>query len=165
MSTKNTYTEAFREQALEKVYRRGQRTISTVADELNMNTGTLKGWMKKHQKPTPETTPVASKRPNDWTAAERLKVLMESHGLAEEELNAFCRKKGLFAHHLEQWKKTFESDSMEGRSNSASILRELKTKNQSLNKELKRKEKALAEAAALLVLQKKFQAFWADKES
>ena len=165
MSTQNTYTEAFREQALKKVYGRGQRTIQDVADELSISIGTLKGWMKKHKKQSPNTTPAASKRPNDWTAAERLNILMESHALADEELNAFCRKKGIFAHHLEQWKKSFEVDSTEGRSSSASTMRELKTENQSLNKELKRKEKALAEAAALLVLQKKFQAFWADKES
>jgi transposase-like protein len=165
MSTPNTYTEAFREQALKKVYCRGQRTISDVADELNISFGTLNGWMRKHKKQSHSTTPVASKRPNDWTAAERLNVLMESHGLADEALNAFCRKKGIFAHHIEEWKKAFETDATQIQSNSTSTLRELKTENQSLNKELKRKEKALAEAAALLVLQKKFQAFWADKES
>ena len=32
-------------------------------------------------------------------------------------------------------------------------------------KEIQRKDKALAEAAALLVLQKKFQALWEDAES
>ena len=164
MSTQNTYTEAFREQALKKVYGRGQRTISDVAEELNICIGTLKGWMKKHKKQSMNTAPVASKRPNDWTPAERLQLLLESHGLADEELNAFCRKKGIFIHHIAQWKKAFETESATDKLNNASLMRDLKSKNQSLNKELKRKEKALAEAAALLVLQKKFQAFWADKE-
>jgi hypothetical protein len=42
--------------------------------------------------------------------------------------------------------------------------KELSKENAKLKKELQRKEKALAEAAALLVLQKKFQALWADGE-
>lgn len=47
MKTKTTYSEAFKEQALVKVYNRGHRTIQAVADELNLSVFTLKNWMKK----------------------------------------------------------------------------------------------------------------------
>ena len=46
MKEKAKYTEAFRKQALEKVYNRGSRSVKAVAEELNMNPWTLKNWMK-----------------------------------------------------------------------------------------------------------------------
>jgi hypothetical protein len=47
---------------------------------------------------------------------------------------------------------------------SSAQRRELKAENKQLARELKRKDKALAEAAALLVLQKKYQALWEEKD-
>jgi hypothetical protein len=44
-----------------------------------------------------------AKRPEDWSLEERLVALHESHGLVDESLNAWCRERGLFAHHLAQW--------------------------------------------------------------
>jgi transposase-like protein len=86
-------------------------------------------------------------------------ALQESHGLSGEALNAWCREHGLFAHQLAEWKADFckPSKPSNGREE-ASEMRALKAENQRLERELQRKEKALAEAAALLVLQKKYQA-------
>ena len=78
-------------------------------------------------------------------------MLMESHGLDEEALNALCREKGVFRHHLEQWQAAFIAG---GSAVIRTELRELKVTNKALTRELNRKEKALAEAAALLVLKK-----------
>ena len=47
---KSSYTEAFREQAVEKVLQRGHKTIQTLADELNVNHFTLKNWLKTYQR-------------------------------------------------------------------------------------------------------------------
>jgi len=41
------YSEAFIEQALVKVYSRGDRIVRSVADELNINCHTVKNWMKR----------------------------------------------------------------------------------------------------------------------
>ena len=103
-----------------------------------------------------------SKRPQDWSLTDRLQILMESHGLDEEALNAFCREKGIFRHHLEQWQAAFTTS---GAADNRLQLRELKDTNKSLKRELNRKEKALAEAAALLVLQKKYQALWVEEDA
>jgi hypothetical protein len=60
---------------------------------------------------------------------------------------------------LEQWKANFCSpNEVDRQREEVSALRALKVENQSLERELLRKDKALAEAAALLVLQKKFRA-------
>jgi len=91
-------------------------------------------------------------------------MLLESHGMDEEALNAFCRERGIFRHHLEQWREAFETGPTQGLQSDRSELRELKEVNRGLKSELNRKEKALAEAAALLVLQKKYQALWEEKD-
>jgi hypothetical protein len=93
-----------------------------------------------------------------------LQGLLEGYGLTDEALRAYCREKGIFPHHLEQWREAFsrgesgEAVRLEQRERNA-----LKAEILQLKRELNRKEKALAESAALLVLQKKFQAFWEEK--
>lgn len=158
----STYSAAFKEQALSKVLSRGDRTVQSVADELNVSVFTLKNWMKRIVTKDRKLSLVKAKRPQDWSAEEQLVALHESHGLQGEALNAWCRERGLFAHHLESWREFFCASDKEGQSG-ARELRSLKDENQQLKRELLRKEKALAEAAALLVLQKKFQALWEDE--
>lgn len=156
MKAKNQYTEDYKEQALVKVYNRGDRTIQSIAEELNINLFTLKNWMKQPLSNDKNRTARLGKLPQDWPPEQRLAALQESYGLVGEALNAWCRERGVFSHHLEQWKAEFCASG--GKSEDASALRVLKVENQRLERELNRKEKALAEAAALLVLQKKYRA-------
>jgi Transposase len=151
---KSTYSAGFREQALKKVFQRDQRSIRAVAEELNVNYHTLKNWMKETMTTGQFGLSKKEKRPEDWTLAERLTALGESHGLAGEPLTAWCRERGLFAHQLVAWQDAFCA----GGGDQRASLRSLQAENQRLSRELARKEKALAEAAALLVLQKKFPA-------
>ena len=160
MKTYTRYSEDFKEQALAKVFSRGNdQTIQSIADDLNLNFQTLKTWMKKAKLNNPLDRPSKSKRPQDWRPEERLAALQQTYGLVGEELNAWCREHGVFAHHLEQWKADFcRHDCASVNREEACSLQSLKADNQRLERELHRKDKALAEAAALLVLQKKFQA-------
>ena len=154
------YSAGFKEQALIKVYSRGNnQTIQSVANELNINLTTLKAWMKQSEQDVNKPVPPKSKRPEDWSPEERLAALQQSYSLLGEDLNTWCRERGVFIHQLEQWKTDFCSLGETGdQREEARILRALKAENQSLERELLRKNKALAEAAALLVLQKKFRA-------
>ena len=158
---KTKYTEAFIEQALAKLYSRGERTVQSVAAELNVNYHTLKHWMKGQSMVKGNGAASGEKRPQDWRAEEQLVALQESYGLSGEGLQAWCRERGLFAHHLTDWKAAFCA---QGKAAVPGLreVRSLKDENAQLKRELVRKEKALAEAAALLVLQKKFRALWAD---
>jgi len=154
------YSEDFKEQALTKVYSRGnEQSVQSVADDLNINLQTLTKWMKKSELDNTSTRRPKSKRPQDWRSEERLTALQKTYGLTGEDLNAWCREQGVFAHHLIQWKTDFCSHGGTDESREeARALRTLKADNQRLERELLRKDKALAEAAALLVLQKKFRA-------
>lgn len=160
MKAYTKYSEDFKEQALAKVYSRGNdQSIQDVANDLNICLQTLKTWMNKAKLDSHRDQQSKSKRPQDWCPEERLAALQKSYGLSGEDLNAWCREQGVFAHHLAQWKADFcrQNGSSENRLE-ARTLQSLKVDNHRLERELLRKDKALAEAAALLVLQKKFRA-------
>ncbi len=155
------YTKAFKAQAVEKVLQRGHKTINSIADELNVNHYTLKNWLRPYYQRASMSKIPANKRPQDGGPDERFQLLMESSAFEGEALNAFCRQKGIFTHHLEAWKKAFLLPQQSViKTASDKVLRD---QVKQLTKELNRKEKALAETAALLVLQKKFNAFWEEK--
>ena len=163
MKKKPTYSKAFRQQALEKVYNRGDRTVQAIADDLNINSWPLKNWMKLPKEVVESQAGLMTKRPQDWSLSERFQLILDSQGKAGETLNAWCREQGIFPHHLHAWRKAFETGTSETVVSRAE-WRELKASHQALQRELKRKEKALAEAAALLVLQKKYQALLEEKD-
>jgi hypothetical protein len=159
---KSTSGEGFMEQALAKVFSRGNLSVRSVAEDLNVNYHTLKNWMKRKSVDKRGVKAIKEKRPRDWSAEEQLVALHETHGLSGEALHAWCREKGLFAHHLTSWKAAFCAEATAGASGTRD-WRTLKDQNEQLKRELLRKDKALAEAAALLVLQKKFRALWENE--
>jgi hypothetical protein len=159
---KARYSPAFVEQALVKVFSRGGRSVQAVADEINVNYHTLKNWMVRNAVAKTNTPAAKEKRPQDWSAQEQLVALHETHGMTGETLSAWCREHGIFPHHLVEWQVGFCTDKKAGPAESKA-LRALKEDNDRLQREVMRKDKALAEAAALLVLQKKFRALWEDE--
>ena len=73
MKTYTRHSEDFKEQALSKVYNRGnEQSIQGVADDLNINLHALKKWMKKSELDSTSTIQPKSKRPQDWRPVERL---------------------------------------------------------------------------------------------
>ena len=165
---RNQHSEEFREQALSKVRQRGTRSVSDIAEELNMSAGTLRKWWSRSNAGVAVVAPTAE-LPSDlpaesWSAAQRLLALYRTHGLSGAALHAWCREKGLFEHQLITWHDAFCAVASPESRESRLAVRELQTRNDGLQRELRRKEKALAEAAALLVLQKKFRAMWEDEE-
>lgn len=104
------------------------------------------------------------KSPQDWNKTQRLEALMQCHGLNDEQVSSYCRKNGIYPHHLKEWKTEFLSDNQGAESLSSQEQKKLKKENKRLQQELNRKDRALSETAALLVLSKKCQAIWGEKE-
>ncbi len=156
------YPEAFIEQALVKVYSRGDRTIKSVANDLNVNHHTLKYWMKNKAFTKSGTPAAREKRPHDWTAAEQFAALQATHGLSGEALSAWCREHGIFPHHLTSWEAAFCAE-VKAPATAVREVRSLHDEIAKLKRDVVRKDRALAEAAALLILQKKFRALWEDE--
>jgi hypothetical protein len=103
------------------------------------------------------------KRPQDWNAQEKLAAVMEAASLSDEELGTFLRSRGLHEAQLQQWR-----DLMLAGLEPTTVYRGEKAPEskriRELEKDLRRKDKALAETAALLVLKKKAQAIWGDED-
>jgi hypothetical protein len=91
-----------------------------------------------------------------WPIDEKIRVLSEARKLTGEELTGFLKREGLLLADLEQWRMALDE---EGRASKATTKRIRK-----LERELAHKEKALAEAAALLVLKKKVQHLWEGED-
>ena len=106
-----------------------------------------------------------SKRPNDWSDEDKLKVVVEASSLDDEQLGAFLRSKGLYQTHLDQWRSQMLNGLQNGSSKKKSKRKNVDAKRiRTLEKELNRKDKALAETAALLVLKKKVREIWGDED-
>ena len=105
------------------------------------------------------------KRPQEWSLEERLNMVIACGALNDEAVSELCREKGIYPHHVNQWKLDFANGNAknDGAGKSAET-KQLKRELNTVKKELNRKEKALAETAALLVLQKKVNEIWGNDE-
>lgn len=104
---------------------------------------------------------------SSWSSRDKFAAVMETAAMGQKEVAAYCREKGLYPEQLVQWRQACEQandwdQSSEKRLKEATQAE--RKKNVRLQKDLDRKEKALAEAAALLVLRKKYNALFEDHE-
>jgi transposase-like protein len=142
-------------------------TVPELAQLENIPLGTLYTWRTQYlNHHNQEITPMASSN-TPRSASQKLTVIIETSSLNEQGLSEYCRKNGLFTSDIDGWKADFiKSAKNQSASNKEDKvqLKQLRIDNKSLKKELRRKEKALAEAAALLVLRKKWDALWEESE-
>jgi transposase len=161
------FTQSFRIQAVEKALSRSSQTsLREIAEGLGVGKSTLNNWIVKSRNHELDSVSadgmygsqetVKERRPQDWSLEERLEMVIACDSLDELAMSELCRAKGIYAHHVKQWKLAFADGSASGsRARQDSESRSFKHGIKDLKKELRRKEKALAETAALLVLQKK----------
>lgn len=143
------------------------KTIPEIAAQENIAKTTIYGWVSKARK-NGQVIPNNSSTTNDgkWNDVDKLRIVFETFSLNEEELGQYCRERGLYTTDIKRWRQTMESSLSSGKSpkDLEAELRSEKEQNKKLERELKYKEKALAETAALLVLRKKAHAIWGDPE-
>ena len=160
------YTTERREAVLKKMMPPHPRPISQLAKEEGISEATLYKW-RQEARQKGVLLPNADTEPEGWNARDKFTAVVETAGLNETELGEYCRKKGIFPEQVLQWRLACESaNDWDKHANARlkSSLKEDRRRIRDLEKDLKRKEKALAEAAALLMLQKKVQAIWGDSE-
>jgi len=167
------FSQSFKKQAVEKALNRLDNiTLKEVADTLGVGLSSLSRWILQAKKQELETMSpnermnmTKDKRPQDWTLEERLNMIITCSLLEEVDLGEYCRKQGLYPHHIAQWKLDFANgNNANNKTTSHTEIKTLKHENKALRKELHRKDKALAETAALLVLKKKVNEIWGNDE-
>jgi len=181
------YSAEFRNKMIEKMAVPGGPGVAELAEQVGVAQSTLSRWLrdattvgpvsKKDKKRPPKSpearvspqaasvppTARAPRRPQDWPPEQRLRVLRESEGLDESELGAYLRREGLHESVLQQWRQLADEAALSalgGRRQLSADQRRVRE----LERELRRKEKALAEAAALLVLAKKARSLWGEED-
>jgi transposase-like protein len=164
----SAFSQAFKVQSVEKALsRRPDQTLNNIADDLRVGYSTLQTWIrlaKQNKLEKPEAIMSKEPSPQHWTKTQRFEAIIHCHGMNDEQISSYCRKNGIYPHHINAWKTEFLSDNQEVESLSRQEQKKLKQENKRLQKELNRKDKALSETAALLVLSKKCQAIWGEKE-
>lgn len=153
------YSEEFKSKMVQKLAMPGGPSATSLAKETGVPQSTLSRWLRK----AGTVGTMKSKRPQDWSTEEKWQAVVEAEGLSDEELGAFLRRKGLHRVDLEHWRAAMQSALGSGTKSSKKRSPETRRVRE-LEKELRRKDKALAEASALLVLKKKAQAIWGDED-
>jgi transposase-like protein len=127
---------------------------------------TLYTWRNKYRNTQSESGAVRNQQAGSLSNKDKLTVVIETASLNEVDLGEYCRRKGFYTEQIAGWKNAFEQGSSATLSKpEREQMREQTATIKQLEKELNRKDKALAETAALLVLQKKFQALWEEPEA
>ena len=160
------YSPERKEAVLIKMMPPHNRTIKQLALEEGISEAALYNW-RQEARSKGILMPDGDSGPTGWNARDKFAAVLESASLNEQETAEYCRRKGIYPHQLEQWRKACEDANDWDKQATIKLKSERKSDRKrikDLEKELQRKEKALAEAAALLVLQKKVQAIWGDPE-
>jgi len=142
-------------------------TVPELAQLENIPLSTLYTWRTQHLNHHNQEAAAMAPSNTPRSASQKLTVIIETSLLNEQDLSEYCRKNGLFTSEIDSWKADFikgAKNQQTSNKEDKAQLKQLRTDNKSLKKELHRKEKALAEAAALLVLRKKWDALWEESE-
>lgn len=160
------YPTERKEAVLEKMLPPNNKSIPEIAKEEGISEATLYNWRKAaraegHLMPDGDTSPAG------WHSADKFAAVLETAAMNEAELSAYCREKGLYPAQISQWRSACEKANDWDRSQTQQLKAHRRADDkqiQALKRELRKKEKALAETAALLVLRKKAEAIWGEPE-
>lgn len=151
-----SFTSSFKQQAVEKALSRNLGVgLESLANELGVGYSTLQRWVRESSAAMPLGAAntrhpgeqmTTAKRPQDWRAEEKLSVVIACGALDDLGISALCREKGIYPHHIAQWKAEFvEGASGKDKADGRAQARQLKDENRALKKELRRKESALTD--------------------
>lgn len=158
------YSKELRDSIIARLLPPNNAKSAELHKETGIPEGTMASWLHEFRKNNPQKPP--AKGFNQCSADIKLAVIIETASLNETELAEYCRARGVYTEEIAKWKAFFiKSASTQPNRVDHDLLLQEQKKSQLLQKELNRKEKALAEVAALLVLQKKFQALMATAEA
>ena len=161
------YSEAVKADVRRRMSPPHRQSVAQISAELGIHVITLYTW-RKAWRLQGEVVPASQKDPEGWGSSDKFTVVLETAGLNSTELAAYCRERGLFPEQVDRWRQAAED------ANAQPLLtmaeqKDLEKRHQAdqreikrLQQELRRKDKALAEAAALLIASKKIQAYWGE---
>ena len=159
MPVRQQYSREFRDAIVTKIVNRGDLGVAEVCAREGVKVGSAYRWMRRDTLGSMKTRP-ASK---SWSALKKLQAVSETFSSTEAETGLYLRKEGLHSHQVEEWRgQVLASLEPTAKRPAAKDVRDERIKE--LEHEVLRKDRALAEASALLILQKKVSLIWGDED-
>jgi transposase len=169
------YSEAFKRRMVQKLCGPGAISACALARQEDLSQASLSRWklqaatlgdMTKRDNSSEPNEETTHKRPQDWSMEEKLQAVLEAAALSDKELGAYLRRKGIHEGTLTQWRDLVNNalGKPQPKVRKSREHKEADKRVRKLERELRRKDAALAETAALLVLKKKAQAIWGDED-
>ena len=143
-------------------------SVAEVASQENISTATIYKWRKEARTEGRCLPDSSDPRVEGWSSRDKFAAVVETASMNTEEVAAYCRQRGIYSDQLKRWRHDCEqaaSLSYEEQRQEADLTKQQRKRMQELERELRRKNDALAETAALLTLSKKVRAIWGDAES
>jgi transposase-like protein len=140
--------------------------IRQLSQDEGISEATLHKW-RTEARSKGQLLPDAAAGPEGWSSRDKFAAVLETAALNGADLAEYCRKRGLYLEQIAAWRSACEQANDWERASTARLGRATKDEKKrvkDLERELARKDRALAETAALLVLRKKAQAIWGDGE-
>jgi len=165
------YSSGFKARMIQRMSGPESISATKLAQEIGVTQSTLSRWLrdagegKKRVKRNGQLTRESPVRPDDLSPTEKLRLVMEACALSEDDLGEFLRRNGLHEAQLEEWRQKIEEASVAvlGKSKKKRRGKSPEAKRvEQLERELDRKDKALAEVTALLALKKKLETLLGD---
>jgi transposase-like protein len=144
-----------------------RKPIAQLAAEEGLSTATLYNW-RKAARTEGQLLPDHDDSPEGWSSRDKFNAVLETAALSESQLSEYCRRHGLYPEQIARWRKACaeaNNYAASERAHQSRLQREERSRIRRLESELRRKEKALAETAALLVLRKKAEAIWGEEDA
>jgi len=159
------YSQQRREAVVAKMLPPNEQDLKALSEQEGISLGTLYKWRREARQQGTCVPDADAGSPDRWSARDKFAAVVETAAMNEHEVGEYCRSRGLYREQLQRWRADCEraadlaDDERQSQGNQA---REERKRAKKLESELKRKEAALAETAALLSLSKKAQAIWGD---
>ena len=160
------YSPERRSAVLKRMLPPNNMAIRQLAQEEGISAATLHKW-RAQARGKDQLLPDADAGPEGWSSRDKFAAVLETAALNEADMAEYCRKRGLFPAQITAWRVACEQANDWDRASTARLgkaTKEEKRRVKDLERELARKDRALAETAALLVLRKKASAIWGDGE-
>jgi transposase-like protein len=152
------YGQKFKDAVVARLLPPESSPLEAVSQKTGISTATLERWRAA------ALTSADSNGGQHWTPTARLEAVIVTAAMDEAARSAWCREHGLYPADLERWKQDAIGGLGEPRDEGAAEVKQERRRIRELERDLTRKDKALAETAALLVLSKKLAAIFRDGE-
>lgn len=162
------YSDTIKDRMISRLTGRSAVSAAALSRDVGIAQSTLSHWLREAG--TMEAMSQSKKNPppqspRDWPLERKLRVVLEALNLSDQELGAFLRREGLHEAQLQEMQSSVESAfSDQKKKPSKKNVSSEKKAIKKLEKELARKDKALAEVTALLVLKKKLEVYFSEDE-